>query len=69
MPGSVVRLAVDIGDTVLAGQPVLWLESMKMQHEIRAPVDGIVTELPVQEGQQIEVGAVLAIVSAGKPGE
>jgi propionyl-CoA carboxylase alpha chain len=54
---------------VLAGQPVRWLESMKMQHEIRAPVDGIVTELPVQEGQQIEVGAVLAIVSAGKPGE
>jgi propionyl-CoA carboxylase alpha chain len=67
MPGSVVRVAVDLGDAVLAGQPVLWLESMKMQHEIRAPVGGIVTELPVREGQQIEVGAVLAIVSAGEP--
>jgi propionyl-CoA carboxylase alpha chain len=69
MPGLVVQLAVDLGEAVQAGQPVLWLESMKMQHEVRAPVDGIVTELPVHEGQQIEMGAVLAIVSAGEPAE
>jgi propionyl-CoA carboxylase alpha chain len=68
MPGSVVRLAVGLGEAVLMGQPVLWLESMKMQHEIRAPADGVVTELPVREGQQIEVGAVLAVVSAGESG-
>ena len=46
-----------------AGQPVLWLEAMKMQHQINAPVDGVVTELPVAVGQQIEVGTVLAVVS------
>ena len=47
MPGSVVRIAVDKGDWVTAGQPVLWLEAMKMQHQINAPADGVVTELPV----------------------
>jgi len=62
MPGSVARLAVAVGDRVKAGQPVLWLEAMKMQHRIDAPVDGVVSELPVREGQQIDVGAVLAVV-------
>ena len=62
MPGSVVRLAVAVGDHVAAGQPVLWLEAMKMQHRVDAPAAGVVTELPVREGQQIDVGAVLAVV-------
>jgi propionyl-CoA carboxylase alpha chain len=65
MPGSVVRIAVEVGDRVTAGQPVLWLEAMKMQHRINAPSDGVVTELPVSPGQQIEVGAVLAVVTEG----
>ena len=63
MPGSVVRIAVAEGDPVTAGQPILWLEAMKMQHRINAPTDGIVSELPVTVGQQIEVGAVLAVVT------
>ena len=46
------------------GQPMLWLEAMKMQHQINAPADGVVAELPVREGQQVEVGAVLAVVTA-----
>jgi propionyl-CoA carboxylase alpha chain len=62
MPGSVVRLAVVEGDTVVAGQPILWLEAMKMQHQINAPADGVVAELAVREGQQVDVGAVLAVV-------
>jgi propionyl-CoA carboxylase alpha chain len=62
MPGAVVRIAVAVGDNVTAGQPVLWLEAMKMQHQITAPADGIVSELPVAVGQQIDVGAVLAVV-------
>ena len=66
MPGSVVRLAVALGDTVTAGQPMLWLEAMKMQHQINAPADGVVSELPVTQGQQVDVGAVLAVVSAGQ---
>jgi propionyl-CoA carboxylase alpha chain len=63
MPGSVVRVAVEVGDVVHAGQPILWLEAMKMQHQIDAPLDGVVSELPVKAGQQVDVGAVLAIVS------
>jgi propionyl-CoA carboxylase alpha chain len=63
MPGSVARLAVAVGDRVRAGEPILWLEAMKMQHRINAPADGVVAELPVSEGQQIDVGAVLAVVN------
>ncbi|TAM91311.1 MAG: acetyl/propionyl-CoA carboxylase subunit alpha [Jatrophihabitans sp.] len=63
MPGSVVRLAVAAGDTVRAGEPVLWLEAMKMQHRVDAPTDGTVTELPVRAGQQVDVGTVLAVVT------
>src|SRR6185437_8361397 len=63
MPGSVVRVAVASGDAVAAGQPILWLEAMKMQHQVNAPVDGVVAELPVTEGQQVDVGVVLAVVS------
>ena len=48
-----------------AGQPLLWLEAMKMQHQIDAPADGVVTELAVAPGDQVEVGRVLAVVSAG----
>jgi propionyl-CoA carboxylase alpha chain len=63
MPGTVARIAVGAGDRVRAGQTLLWLEAMKMQHRINAPGDGIVAELPVHEGQPVEVGAVLAVVT------
>ncbi|KFU80209.1 propionyl-CoA carboxylase alpha chain [Amycolatopsis lurida] len=62
MPGTVVRLAVEAGDTVKTGDPLLWLEAMKMEHRIAAPADGVVTELPVVVGQQVEVGTILAVV-------
>lgn len=62
MPGTVIRVGVQVGDTVKQGQPLLWLEAMKMEHTIAAPVDGVVGELKVEAGQQIEVGAVLAVV-------
>nr|WP_314143848.1 biotin carboxylase N-terminal domain-containing protein [uncultured Rhodococcus sp.] len=65
MPGSVIRVAAAQGDTVTAGQPILWLEAMKMEHTVTAPADGVLTELNVQQGQQVEVGAVLAVVSEG----
>ncbi|BBY41160.1 acetyl/propionyl-CoA carboxylase subuit alpha [Mycobacterium mantenii] len=64
MPGSVIRLGAAIGDTVTAGQPLIWLEAMKMEHTIAAPVDGVLAELNVKTGQQVEVGAVLARVEA-----
>lgn len=64
MPGNVIRLGAAIGDTVTAGQPLIWLEAMKMEHTITAPVDGVLAELDVKTGQQVEVGAVLARVEA-----
>ncbi|OBK03960.1 acetyl/propionyl-CoA carboxylase subuit alpha [Mycolicibacterium conceptionense] len=64
MPGSVVRVGATVGDTVTAGQPLIWLEAMKMEHTIAAPEDGVLTELNVAAGQQVEVGAVLARVES-----
>jgi propionyl-CoA carboxylase alpha chain len=62
MPGTVVRIAATEGDPVTAGQPLLWLEAMKMEHRITAPTDGILTALRVGVGQQVDVGAVLAVI-------
>ncbi len=64
MPGNVIRLGAAVGDTVTAGQPLIWLEAMKMEHTITAPADGVLAELHVDTGQQVEVGAVLARVDA-----
>ncbi|QLL06615.1 acetyl/propionyl/methylcrotonyl-CoA carboxylase subunit alpha [Mycobacterium vicinigordonae] len=62
MPGNVIRVGADVGDPVTTGQPLIWLEAMKMEHTITAPNDGVLAELNVQPGQQVEVGAVLARV-------
>jgi pyruvate carboxylase subunit A/propionyl-CoA carboxylase alpha chain len=64
MPGSVLRVGAAVGDTVIAGQPLIWLEAMKMEHTIAAPDDGVLAELHVTAGQQVEVGAVLARVES-----
>ncbi|WP_028849319.1 acetyl/propionyl/methylcrotonyl-CoA carboxylase subunit alpha [Thermocrispum municipale] len=63
MPGSVLRVAVTEGESVTAGQPLLWLEAMKMEHQISAPHDGVVTELHVAPGEQVDVGTTLAVVA------
>ena len=64
MPGTVVRVAEDLaeGAAVQAGQPLLWLEAMKMEHKITAPVTGTLTALDVVPGQQVTVGSLLAVV-------
>ena len=62
MPGSVLRIGAAVGDTVTAGQPLIWMEAMKMEHTVVAPGDGVLVELNVEPGQQVEVGAVLARV-------
>lgn len=66
MPGSVLRVGAAVGDTVTAGQPLVWLEAMKMEHTITAPADGVLAELNVTAGTQVEVGAVLARVDSGE---
>ncbi|MEU3841968.1 biotin carboxylase N-terminal domain-containing protein [Streptomyces sp. NPDC028635] len=69
MPGTVVKIAEGLvtGSSVQAGEPILWLEAMKMQHRISAPATGTLTALPVTEGQQVEVGTLLAVVEEGAP--
>ena len=62
MPGTVVSVAVEQGQQVEPGQPVLVLEAMKMQHTVRAPGAGTVTQIDVQPGAQVAAGEVLAIV-------
>lgn len=65
MPGNVLRVGAEVGDQVTAGQPLIWLEAMKMEHTITAPADGVLTRLDVKPGDQVEVGAVLARLEAG----
>ena len=64
MPGVVVKLLVAPGDTVAKDQPLLILEAMKMQNEIRAPGPGRVTALHVREGQAVASGAKLMSLGA-----
>jgi propionyl-CoA carboxylase alpha chain len=69
MPGSVIRVDIAQGDTVTAGQPLLVLEAMKMEHEIVAPVDGTVSALSVSVGDQVEAGAPLAAIEESDPAD
>ncbi|MFC9632377.1 acetyl/propionyl/methylcrotonyl-CoA carboxylase subunit alpha [Streptomyces mirabilis] len=64
MPGTVVRVAEGLatGAAVRAGEPLLWLEAMKMEHKISAPTAGTLTALHATPGQQVEVGTLLAVV-------
>ena len=64
MPGLVIRLGAQLGDKVAAGQPLVWMEAMKMEHTITAPADGVLADLSVEPGQQVDVGAVLARVDS-----
>jgi acetyl-CoA/propionyl-CoA carboxylase biotin carboxyl carrier protein len=63
MPGTVLVVKVARGDVVSAGTPLLVVEAMKMEHTITAPVDGVVTELHVQPGQQVALDESLAVVT------
>jgi len=62
MPGGVVRVLAEAGASVTAGQPLVVLEAMKMEHTVAAPVDGIVSEIHVAQGDQVDTGQVLAVV-------
>lgn len=62
MPGSVLEVRVAEGDQVVAGQILVVLEAMKMEHHITAPMDGAVCDLGVSVGQQLENGALLMTI-------
>ena len=60
MPGKIVRVLVEAGEKVEAGQGLLVVEAMKMQNEIRSPKSGTVERLLAKEGQPVNAGEVLA---------
>lgn len=65
MQGTIIKIAVDVGDTVAAGDLVLVLEAMKMENHILSHRDGIVTQLHVQAGDVVGAGDVLATIEEG----
>jgi biotin carboxyl carrier protein len=62
MPGKIIRLLVNVGDEVEAGEGLVVVEAMKMQNEIRSPKKGRVERLQAKEGQAVNAGDVLAWV-------
>ncbi|MZD07585.1 acetyl/propionyl-CoA carboxylase subunit alpha, partial [Streptomyces sp. SID5785] len=62
MPGTVTVVKVAVGDEVAAGQSLLVVEAMKMEHVIAAPHAGVVTELDVSPGTTVAMDQVLAVV-------
>ncbi|MEH1099229.1 ATP-binding protein [Micromonospora sp. CPCC 205561] len=63
LPGAVTRVHVGVGQRVAAGDLLLTLEAMKLEHPVLAPAAGVVAELPVAAGGQVDTGAVLAVVN------
>lgn len=59
MPGMIVRVHVKVGDAVEAGQPVVVMEAMKMENELRAPAAGTVKAVIAEPGKAVEKGTVL----------
>ncbi|HEY1821461.1 MAG TPA: biotin carboxylase N-terminal domain-containing protein [Trebonia sp.] len=62
MPGTILAVHVSLGQAVTAGQPVLVVEAMKMEHTVTAPVDGVVNELTAKAGQQVRMDEPLAVI-------
>jgi propionyl-CoA carboxylase alpha chain len=62
MPGTVVRVEVAAGASVRAGQALVVIEAMKMEHQVVAPVDGTVREVAAVVGQAVDAGALLVIL-------
>jgi 3-methylcrotonyl-CoA carboxylase alpha subunit len=66
MPGRIIAVDVDVGDTVSKGQKLVTLEAMKMEHSLTAPFDGVVAELNAQVGAQVQVEALLVRIAVVK---
>ena len=63
MPGVVLEIKVSSGDTVSAGDTLLTLEAMKMEHHVKAPYEGTVVEILVSENQQLDNGVPLLVIN------
>ena len=64
MPGSILRVMIAVGDRVVAGQPLLAMEAMKMEHQVVSPEAGVVAEVFVQAGQQVDSGQPLVRIAS-----
>jgi biotin carboxyl carrier protein len=62
MPGLVLKVEVEVGQAVRAGQGVIVVEAMKMENELKAPADGVVASISVQPGQTVDKGATLIVL-------
>ncbi|MCF2525948.1 ATP-grasp domain-containing protein [Yinghuangia sp. KLBMP8922] len=69
MPGTVTVVKAAVGDRVTAGQAVVVVEAMKMEHAVAAPFDGTVAELRVDAGTRVALDEVLAVVHPVDSGE
>ena len=62
MPGTILSVNVNVGDTVAEGQVLMILEAMKMENEIMAPKAGTITSVAVQKGATVESGTLLCVI-------
>ncbi len=62
MPGTILKVNVNKGDTVKEGQVLVVLEAMKMENEIMAPKAGTITQVAVQRGSNVDTGAPLVFI-------
>ena len=62
MPGTILKVNVQSGQAVKAGQVLVVLEAMKMENEIMAPKDGTITAVAVQKGATVDTGAPLVFI-------
>lgn len=63
MPGKILSVKKNVGDSVSKGDTILVLEAMKMENDIVAPEDGTIASIDVNEGASVEAGAVLATLN------
>ncbi len=63
MPGKIVRVLVQTGEAVHARQPLVVIEAMKMENELRTARDGTVSEVHVREGASVDAGSVLLVIT------
>jgi 3-methylcrotonyl-CoA carboxylase alpha subunit len=67
MPGTIVEVKVAPGERVSAGQPLIVLEAMKMEHTVRSTGDGVVERIHFEAGEQVEEGIELLVISEMQP--
>lgn len=63
MPGKIVQLLKKVGDSISAGDPILVVEAMKMQNEVKSKLDGTISAIKVNEGEAVEGGDLLVEIS------